>query len=128
MPGLMNAVTRLFIAVSLLALAPPCTGRAVVNVSTAEEFVQAVNGFASSGVDTEVRLQQNVTLLGVQAQGWPIKNLTRGTLRVVPHPEVTRANVPVFLDGGMQTTPMTDPFTGALLEVSRYVYAEEVHK
>lgn len=110
-----------FIICLLLAakvfLLPPCCAFTRVDVTTPEGFIQAVLNFSISGANTEIRLQRNLTLKSADTTNWPITNMARGTLRVVPDADLIRANIPLFLDGGMLTMPMTEPFTGAVLEV-----------
>lgn len=113
-----NTLSYLMLAFPILILVPPCKAGVLADLSTSEGFVGAVANFSQSGTDTEVRLQKNITFHGSSANGWPIKNLTRGTLRIVPHPDLVSTNIPLFLDGGMLTMPMTEPFTGAMVEVS----------
>lgn len=104
------ASVLLHVVVMALLQARNCA-RMQLNVTTADELVLALRQFAATGADTDVFLLRNITFAGVNKTGWPITNLSRGTLTIQPHPILEQLRIPTVLDLGMERG-LTEPPTG----------------
>lgn len=89
-----------------------------VEVRTAEQLVQAVRLFAQQGSDLDVHVARNLSFAEANTSSWPVRDLARGTLKIMPAPDLQASNTPVFIDAAM-LAGLTEPLAGAYMVLRR---------